>query len=225
MRASKRHSLSGEPRRGDKSGHGNNASQQGALTVWRAQTETQVRTQKEFEPTRGTHHLESTERQVRTRKEYEPAWDTHHLESPNGGTSQDTECEREIDEGAQEEISRYQYSFNSSDAEWCITTHPERRKGHYAYAYYYFYTHNALFQFSMCSISAVNFSYSHPDTHTYVPCNGLLHAELQIVPLDCHKHEGDHVVTEFVGGLVNEISTLALLVHFWSADFDMARVM
>jgi hypothetical protein len=76
----------------------------------------------------------------------------------------------------------------------------------------------------MCPIAVIQPSYSHRDTHSNVPSNGLLHAKLQIVPLDCHKHEGDHVVTEFVGGPVNEIGTLALLVHFWSADFNMARV-
>ena len=43
-RTSKGHSLSGEPSRRDKSGHGKNVSQQGALTTWRAQTEGQGRT-------------------------------------------------------------------------------------------------------------------------------------------------------------------------------------
>ena len=101
---------------------------------------------------------EPGQRQVRTRKESELAWGTHYLKSPDGGTSQDTECERGIDECAREEISMYQYSLNSSDAERCITTHPERRKGQHAYPYYYFHTHNALFHFSMCSIAAVNLS-------------------------------------------------------------------
>ena len=44
MQASKGHSLPGEPRQRDKSGHGINESQQGVLTSWRSQTERQVRT-------------------------------------------------------------------------------------------------------------------------------------------------------------------------------------
>src|SRR5437879_5034517 len=59
MRASEGHSRPGEPRHRDKSGHGRNASQRGALTNWRAQTQRQVRTRKECEPARGTHVLES----------------------------------------------------------------------------------------------------------------------------------------------------------------------
>jgi len=45
----------------DKSGHGRNLSKRGALTNWRAQTDGQVRTQKESEQVRGTHFLESTD--------------------------------------------------------------------------------------------------------------------------------------------------------------------
>jgi hypothetical protein len=72
MRASEGHSRPGEPRHRDKSEHGNNASQRGALTSWRAQTQ----------------------RQVRTRKQCEPARGTHALESPDTETSQDTETMR-----------------------------------------------------------------------------------------------------------------------------------
>src|SRR5579863_7245980 len=69
MQASEGSSQTGEPRQRDKSGHGKNTSQRGALTDWRAQMERQVRTRKECEPVRGTHGLES----------------------PDGEASQDTE--------------------------------------------------------------------------------------------------------------------------------------
>ena len=59
MEANKGHPQTGEPERRDRSGHGNNANQRGALTAWRAQTKRQVRTWKECEPARGTHFLES----------------------------------------------------------------------------------------------------------------------------------------------------------------------
>ena len=58
---SKEHSLPEEHRRIDKSGHGNNLSKLRALTNWRAQTDGQVRTWKEWEHTRGTHRLESAD--------------------------------------------------------------------------------------------------------------------------------------------------------------------
>ena len=51
-------------------------SQQGALTNWRAQTERQVRTQKECEPARGTHRLESPDR--------ETSQDTERLQASKG---------------------------------------------------------------------------------------------------------------------------------------------
>jgi len=44
MQSSERHPRTGEPRWRDKSGHGKNGSQQGALTNWRARTEGQART-------------------------------------------------------------------------------------------------------------------------------------------------------------------------------------
>jgi len=114
MQASKGHSPTGEPRQSDKSGHGKNASQQGTLTNWRAQTEGQIRTWKECKPARGTHFLGGPDRdksgyrtnmgqqgaltywrvkmmrQVRTGKCCKPERGTHILESPDGETSQDT---------------------------------------------------------------------------------------------------------------------------------------
>ena len=64
MQASTGHSHPGEPRWRDKSGHGTNAIQQGALTNWRAQMERQVRTWKECKPAMGTHKLESPDRKT-----------------------------------------------------------------------------------------------------------------------------------------------------------------
>src|SRR6266850_2159102 len=57
-RASKGHSQTGECRGRDKSGHRYKPSKQGGLTNWRSQRERQVRTQKQTEQARGTHHLE-----------------------------------------------------------------------------------------------------------------------------------------------------------------------
>ena len=92
-RASERHSLSGERRRGvklgnqkkaseryslpgdgecqrrDRSGHGKKVSEAGALTNWRVQRKLQLRTPKERERARGTHELESAEVQFRTPNE------------------------------------------------------------------------------------------------------------------------------------------------------------
>src|SRR6266850_497712 len=45
----------------DKSGHRKNPTKRGALTYWRAQTDGQVRTQKESDRARGTHRLESAD--------------------------------------------------------------------------------------------------------------------------------------------------------------------
>src|SRR6266850_173067 len=61
IQASEGHSHTGERRRTDKSGHGRNPSEQGALTPWKAQTDGQVRTWKEYKQVRGTHFLESAD--------------------------------------------------------------------------------------------------------------------------------------------------------------------
>ena len=61
---SKGHSLPREHRQTDKSGHRKNLSKQGALTVWIAQMDRQVRTQKESKQARGTHKLESADGQT-----------------------------------------------------------------------------------------------------------------------------------------------------------------
>src|SRR6267142_2391385 len=64
IQPSKGHSLPGEHRQTDKSGHGKNRTEQGALTDWRAQTDRQVRTREESNRARGTHRLESADRRT-----------------------------------------------------------------------------------------------------------------------------------------------------------------
>jgi len=81
MQASKGHSHPGEPRWRDKSGHRKHASQQGALTSWRAQTERQVRTQRQCGLGRAlTSWRAQVESQVRTQKQCKPVRGTHKLE-------------------------------------------------------------------------------------------------------------------------------------------------
>ena len=58
---SKGHSLPGDSRGRDKSGHRKKATGQGALTPWRQQREGQVRTWKESNQARGTYKLEIAE--------------------------------------------------------------------------------------------------------------------------------------------------------------------
>jgi hypothetical protein len=72
IRLSEAHSRTGDRIGRDKSGHGKNPTEQGALTNWRP-------------------HREG---QVRTRKESDRARLTHFLETASGGTSQDTETIR-----------------------------------------------------------------------------------------------------------------------------------
>jgi hypothetical protein len=64
MQASKENSQTGVPRQRDKSEPQKNASQQGKLTSWSAQTERQVRTQKECKIARGTYILERPDRET-----------------------------------------------------------------------------------------------------------------------------------------------------------------
>ena len=113
IRLSERHSLTGGQIGRDKSRHGKNLTEQGALTLWRRHREEQVRSQdtKRNQPSEGHslsrdgigrdksgHGKNPTRRgaltlwrQVRTRKESDRARGTHILESASGGTSQDTE--------------------------------------------------------------------------------------------------------------------------------------
>ena len=114
MQAIKGNSLPGEPRQGDKSGYGKNASQQGALTNWRAQTASQD--MERMPASKGTHFLESpdgeTSQDTKTmnasqqgaltnwspdrgtsqnRERMQASKGTHILESPGGETSQNME--------------------------------------------------------------------------------------------------------------------------------------
>jgi len=115
IRPSEGHSWTGECGWMDKSEHGNNLTEPGALTDWRAQMDKQVRTRKQSDRGRGTYELEhrqtdksghgnnqteggaltnwraQTNRQVRTWKQFDRARGTHRLESTDGWTSQDTE--------------------------------------------------------------------------------------------------------------------------------------
>ena len=58
------HSLSGDDRERDLSGHGNKSADRGALTPWREQREGLVRIQKKSDRARGTHSLETVERDL-----------------------------------------------------------------------------------------------------------------------------------------------------------------
>jgi hypothetical protein len=62
MRAGEGHSLAGEHRPTDKLGHVKKVAERGGLTCYSAQTDGQVRTQKESSRARGTHLLESADR-------------------------------------------------------------------------------------------------------------------------------------------------------------------
>ena len=74
------------------SGHRNNPTERGALTAWKRHREKQIRTQKESDPERGTHMLETAwEGHVRTQKESERKRGPHVLDTSWGETSQDTE--------------------------------------------------------------------------------------------------------------------------------------
>ena len=75
IRPSEMHSRTGDGIRRDKSGHGTNPTELGALTNWRRHRERQVRTREASDRVRGTHSLETA----------------------SGGTSQDTEGIRPSD--------------------------------------------------------------------------------------------------------------------------------
>ena len=62
IRPTEAHSLSGDGRQSDLSGHRINKTNRGPLTSWRRQTERLVRTPKEFDQPRPTHSLETADR-------------------------------------------------------------------------------------------------------------------------------------------------------------------
>ena len=58
-------------------------------------------------------------------------------------------------------------------------------------------------------------------SHTNLPFNGLLYAELQVILLYSQKHEGNHVATECIGGHFNETGTSSsMLLHVCRTDID-----
>ena len=78
-RATEGHSQTGECRLMDKSGHGKEQSDRGALTTWRVQIDGQVRTRKGTEGPGGTHQLESADRWTSQDTERNRATEGHSL--------------------------------------------------------------------------------------------------------------------------------------------------
>ena len=131
-RPTEAHSLPGDGRGRDLSGHGKKAAKRGALTNCRRQREGLVRTRKETDRQRCTHFLETAERGtyqdtqgnrptdrgalttwrqqneglVRTRKETNRPRRTHKLETAEGGSCQDTQGNRPIEAHLQTGDSR-----------------------------------------------------------------------------------------------------------------------
>jgi hypothetical protein len=88
IRVGEGHSHSGKHRGRDKSGHEKNARGPGAITIWRAQAEGQIKTRKECERARDTHILESADRGTsQDRKGCERVRGTHELERRERGKS------------------------------------------------------------------------------------------------------------------------------------------
>jgi hypothetical protein len=87
-RAREGHSLSGECRGIDASGCGKEASEQGALTNWRARRDGLVRTWKASKRARGTHCLESAEGWTSQDMESKRAREGHSLTGESRGMDQ-----------------------------------------------------------------------------------------------------------------------------------------
>jgi hypothetical protein len=101
------HSLPGDSKARDLSGHGNKPTEQGALTLWRWQR--RDLSGHEMRPTEQgalTYWRRQSEGLVRTRKETDRARGTHFLETTEGGTCQDTERNRQSDAHSQTGDSR-----------------------------------------------------------------------------------------------------------------------
>ena len=94
-RPTEAHSLSGESRERDLSGHENNLSDRGPLTNWRRQTEGLVRTPKESDQVRPTHSLKTADGGIcQDTDGNEQARTTHTLDTADRRTCQDTERNR-----------------------------------------------------------------------------------------------------------------------------------
>jgi hypothetical protein len=84
-RASEGHSHAAEHRGMGWSGHGKEASERGALTSWRVQSDGPVRTRKGGEGERGTHFLESVEEWTGQDMERKRASEGHSLPGERRG--------------------------------------------------------------------------------------------------------------------------------------------
>jgi hypothetical protein len=59
--------------------------------------------------------------------------------------------------------------------------------------------------------------------HRNLPSNCLFYAQLQIILLNSQKNEGSGAAGEFIGSLLNKLSTpLALLVHLCETEISVA---
>ena len=148
MRASEGHSRPREPRHKDKSGHGKNASQRGALTNWRAQKQRQVRTRKECDPARGTHQLESPDIEtsqdaegMRASEGHSQTGEYRHRDklghennaSQRGAlTSWRAKTQRQVRTRKECEPARGTHSLDSPDTETCQETERMRAREEYS---------------------------------------------------------------------------------------------
>ena len=99
-RATEGHSLPGECRSMDKSGHGKEQSDRGALTAWRVQIDGQVRTLKGTERPRGTHKLESADRWTSQDTERNRATKGHSLPGECRSMDKSRHRKEQSDQGA-----------------------------------------------------------------------------------------------------------------------------
>jgi len=68
-------------------------------------------------------------------------------------------------------------------------------------------------------------SHLRPAMHENLPSDGLLYAELQVISLYSHKHEGNHAAAECISSDFNETSTsLSMLLHLCRMDIRTAHV-
>ena len=92
IRPTEVHSLSGDGRQRDLSGHRKNPTNRGPLTIWRRQTEELVRTTKQSDRLRPAHHLEMADRETcQDTETIDRSRPTHWLETADRGTCQGTE--------------------------------------------------------------------------------------------------------------------------------------
>ena len=90
-RPTEAHSLPGDGRGGDLSGHEKKLTERGALTSWRRHREGLVRTQKEIARAKHTHLLETASGGTCQYTERNQPIEAHPLETASGGTCQGTQ--------------------------------------------------------------------------------------------------------------------------------------